>query len=84
MMKNAAWLKENKWVRRGIVALASLLALWLVLWLAVGLGGIVSDGVRKSLSGVLLKGYTVICGLGGKGYELAIEAMANILATRKA
>lgn len=26
----------------------------------------------------------VICGLGGKGYELAIEAMANILATRKA
>ncbi|MFO1398461.1 MAG: transketolase C-terminal domain-containing protein [Burkholderiales bacterium] len=34
--------------------------------LAVGLGGIVSDGVRKSLSGVLLKGYTVICGLGGR------------------
>ncbi|MBS0430770.1 MAG: DUF748 domain-containing protein [Proteobacteria bacterium] len=34
-MKNAAWLKENKWVRRGIVALASLLVLWLVLWLAV-------------------------------------------------
>lgn len=26
----------------------------------------------------------VICGLGGKGYELAIEAMANIWATRKA
>ena len=26
----------------------------------------------------------VICGLGGKGYELASEAMANILATRKA
>jgi len=26
----------------------------------------------------------VICGLGGKGYELAIDAMANILATRKA
>ena len=25
----------------------------------------------------------VICGLGGKGYELAIDAMANILATRK-
>lgn len=25
----------------------------------------------------------VICGLGGKGYELAVEAMANILATSK-
>ena len=34
--------------------------------LAVGLGGIVSDGVRKSLSGILLKGYTVIAGLGGR------------------
>ena len=34
--------------------------------LAVGLGGIVSDGVRKSLSGVALKGYTVIAGLGGR------------------
>ncbi|MFO1324647.1 MAG: transketolase C-terminal domain-containing protein [Burkholderiales bacterium] len=34
--------------------------------LAVGLGGIVSDGVRKALSGVMLKGYTVICGLGGR------------------
>jgi pyruvate ferredoxin oxidoreductase alpha subunit len=32
--------------------------------LAVGLGGIVSDGVRKSLSGIQLKGYTVIAGLG--------------------
>lgn len=26
----------------------------------------------------------VICGLGGKGYELAVEAMANILATSRA
>ena len=26
----------------------------------------------------------IICGLGGKGYELAVEAMANILATSKA
>jgi 3-dehydroquinate dehydratase-2 len=26
----------------------------------------------------------VICGLGGKGYELAVEAMSNILAPRKA
>ncbi len=34
--------------------------------LAVGLGGIVSDGVRKALSGILLKGYTVIAGLGGR------------------
>jgi len=39
--------------------------------LAVGLGGIVSDGVRKSLSGVLLKGYTVICGLGGRAITRA-------------
>src|ERR1700693_295756 len=35
-------------------------------WLAVGLGGIVSDGVRKSLSGIALNGYTVIAGLGGR------------------
>jgi len=34
--------------------------------LAVGLGGIVSDGVRKSLSGIQLHGYTVIAGLGGR------------------
>ena len=34
--------------------------------LAVGLGGIVSDGVRKSLSGIALKGTTVIAGLGGR------------------
>jgi len=34
--------------------------------LAVGLGGIVSDGVRKALSGINLKGYTVIAGLGGR------------------
>ena len=34
--------------------------------LAVGLGGILSDGVRKSLSGIQLKGYTVIAGLGGR------------------
>ena len=34
--------------------------------LAVGLGGIVSDGVRKSLSGIALHGYTVIAGLGGR------------------
>jgi pyruvate ferredoxin oxidoreductase alpha subunit len=39
--------------------------------LAVGLGGIVSDGVRKSLSGVQLKGYTVIAGLGGRAITRA-------------
>jgi len=33
---------------------------------AVGLGGIVSDGVRKALSGIVLKGYTVVAGLGGR------------------
>jgi len=30
------------------------------------LGGIVSDGVRNALSGIVLKGYTVIAGLGGR------------------
>ena len=39
--------------------------------LAVGLGGILSDGVRKSLSGIALKGYTVICGLGGRAITQA-------------
>ncbi|MEO8133229.1 MAG: transketolase C-terminal domain-containing protein [Betaproteobacteria bacterium] len=34
--------------------------------LAVGLGGVISDGVRKALSGIVLKGYTVIAGLGGR------------------
>jgi pyruvate ferredoxin oxidoreductase alpha subunit len=34
--------------------------------LAVGLGGIVSDGVRKALSGVPVNGYTIIAGLGGR------------------
>jgi pyruvate ferredoxin oxidoreductase alpha subunit len=39
--------------------------------IAVGLGGIVSDGVRKSLSGIQLKGYTVIAGLGGRAITCA-------------
>ena len=39
--------------------------------LAVGLGGIVSDGVRKSLSGIVLNGYTVIAGLGGRAITQA-------------
>ena len=34
--------------------------------LAVGIGGIISDGVRKALSGIQLNGYTVIAGLGGR------------------
>jgi pyruvate ferredoxin oxidoreductase alpha subunit len=34
--------------------------------LAVGIGGIVADGVRKSLSEIALKSYTVIAGLGGR------------------
>jgi len=53
--------------------------------LAVGLGGIVSDGVRKSLSGIQLKGYTVIAGLGGRAItrvslrQLFEDAMADEL-----
>jgi pyruvate ferredoxin oxidoreductase alpha subunit len=39
--------------------------------LAVGLGGIVSDGVHKALSGIVLKGYTVIAGLGGRAITRA-------------
>ena len=34
--------------------------------LAVGIGGMLSEGVRQSLSGATLKGYTVIAGLGGR------------------
>jgi len=54
--------------------------------LAVGLGGIVSDGVRKSLSGIQLHGYTVIAGLGGRAITQASlermlrEAVADRLA----
>jgi pyruvate ferredoxin oxidoreductase alpha subunit len=53
--------------------------------LAVGLGGIVSDGVRKSLSGIQLKGYTVIAGLGGRAItrgslrQLFLNAIADEL-----
>ncbi|RZL44695.1 MAG: hypothetical protein EOP74_02705, partial [Variovorax sp.] len=32
---NAASLKQNKWVRRGVIALLVLLALWAITWLAV-------------------------------------------------
>jgi pyruvate ferredoxin oxidoreductase alpha subunit len=44
--------------------------------LAVGLGGILSDGVRKALSGIVLKGYTVICGLGGRSItQVSLERL---------
>lgn len=39
--------------------------------LSVGLGGPLSDGVRKSLSGIALKGHTVIAGLGGRAITKA-------------
>ena len=39
--------------------------------LAVGLGDIVRISVRKSLSGIQLKGYTVIAGLGGRAITRA-------------
>src|ERR1022692_546499 len=39
--------------------------------LAVGIGGIVSANVRMALSGVVLHGYTVIAGLGGRAITRA-------------
>ena len=44
--------------------------------MAVGIGGIVSDGVRKALSGIPLKGYTVIAGLGGRA--ITIESLTRL------
>ena len=44
--------------------------------MAVGIGGIVSDGVRKALSGLPLKGYTVIAGLGGRA--ITIESLTRL------
>src|SRR5262249_37090888 len=55
--------------------------------LAVGLGGIVSDGVRKALSGVSLSGHSVIAGLGGRAItkrslvDLLERAVAGDLST---
>ena len=44
--------------------------------LAVGIGGMLSECVRKSLSGQALKGYTVIAGLGGRAItKKSITAM---------
>jgi pyruvate ferredoxin oxidoreductase alpha subunit len=39
--------------------------------LAVGIGGMVAEGVRKALSGIPLKGHTVIAGLGGRSITRA-------------
>ncbi len=39
--------------------------------LAVGLGGILSDGVSKSVAGIAIRIYTVIAGLGGRGISPA-------------
>jgi len=53
--------------------------------LAVGIGGIVSANVRMALSGLLLHGYTVIAGLGGRTItkvslrNLFAEAIADAL-----
>ncbi len=54
--------------------------------LAVGIGGIVTANVRMALSGVQLRGYTVIAGLGGRAITKASlrrmleEAIADKLA----
>jgi pyruvate ferredoxin oxidoreductase alpha subunit len=38
---------------------------------------VVSDGVRKALSGIVLKGYTVIAGLGGR--SITKRSLINLL-----
>jgi pyruvate ferredoxin oxidoreductase alpha subunit len=45
--------------------------------LAVGIGGMVSDGVRKALSGIALKGHSVIAGLGGRA--ITRDAIIDLL-----
>ena len=53
--------------------------------LAVGIGGIVSANVRMALSGIQLRGYTVIAGLGGRAITktslrgMLTEALADRL-----
>jgi len=53
--------------------------------LAVGLGGILSTDVRMALSGIQLRGYTVVAGLGGRSilktslHELFGKAGADVL-----
>ncbi|MBI5257940.1 MAG: pyruvate ferredoxin oxidoreductase [Burkholderiales bacterium] len=52
---------------------------------SVGMGGVVSNDVRMALSGLPLKGYTVIAGLGGRAitkaslHRLLREAVADAL-----
>jgi pyruvate ferredoxin oxidoreductase alpha subunit len=46
--------------------------------LAVGIGGIVSANVRMALSGVPLRGYTVIAGLGGRA--ITKSSLRNLFA----
>jgi pyruvate ferredoxin oxidoreductase alpha subunit len=52
---------------------------------SVGMGGVVSNDVRMALSGLPLKGYTVIAGLGGRAitqaslHKLLREAVADAL-----
>jgi pyruvate ferredoxin oxidoreductase alpha subunit len=44
--------------------------------LAVGIGGMLSEGVRNALAGISLKGHTVIAGLGGRAItQKALVAM---------
>jgi len=53
--------------------------------LAVGIGGIVSTNVRMALSGIQLRGYTVVAGLGGRAitrkslHRLFAEAQKDAL-----
>ncbi|MGO4391035.1 DUF748 domain-containing protein [Variovorax sp. M-6] len=54
---NAALLKQNKWVRRGVLALLVLLSVWLIAWLAVP--PIVKGQVQKIASEKLGRQVTV-------------------------
>ncbi len=52
--------------------------------LAVGIGGIVSANVRLALSGIVLHGYTVIAGLGGRAITRASLRELFLTASRDA
>jgi len=45
--------------------------------LAVGIGGMLSEGVRNALAGISLKGHTVIAGLGGRA--ITQKALVDLL-----
>lgn len=53
---------------------------------SVGMGGVVSADVRMALSGVVLKGYTVVAGLGGRPITQAslLRMLAEAVADRLA